>query len=102
VTSPTDALEQTIYLCGIYYASSLVTVEGPTGEPIELYEPAECPLQCLDSRQQCRAADVPLLPGVRNTIRVCQVAGVGCAALPNLCREVEIEQHAGDASGGVP
>jgi hypothetical protein len=68
VTSPTNALEQTIYLCGIYYASSLVSVAGPSGESIELYESEDCRLACPDSRQQCRAADVTLLPGAVNPI----------------------------------
>ena len=94
VTSPTNALEQTIYLCGIYYASSLVNVAGPSGESVELYESEDCRLTCPDSRQRCRAADVTLLPGVVNTIEVCQVPGIGCGPLPDLCVDVEIEQRA--------
>jgi hypothetical protein len=99
VTSPTDALAQTIYLCGISYASSLVTVTGPSGESIELTQSADCPLTCPDSRQQCAAANVALLPGVLNAIEVCQVPGIGCGPLPDLCVDVEIAQRA--AADGI-
>lgn len=98
VTSPTDALEQTIYLCGIYYASSLVSVSGPTGDSIELYESENCRLVCPDSRLRCRAANVPLLPGVVNTIEVCQVPGIGCTSPLDLCVDVEIEQRTAAAT----
>ncbi len=102
VTSPTDANAQTIYLCGIYYASSLVSVTGPNGESVELYQPADCPLTCPDSRQQCAAANVALLPGVVNPIEVCQVPGIGCGPLPDLCVDVEIEQRPASDGWATP
>ena len=91
VTSPTDALEQTTTLCGIGYASSCVDACGPAGcveEFTTLFE--NCPLQCPDSRQACVSGTIPLLPNQLNPIQVCQVPGVGCGPLPDLCAEEDV------------
>lgn len=91
VQSPTDALVQTIYLCGIGFASSRVNACGPAG-CVEEYVPAgdACPLHCPDSRQACVAGIIPLLPDQPNALEVCQVPGIGCGVLPDLCAEEDV------------
>lgn len=91
VTSPTDQLEQTIYLCGIGYSASRVNACGPAG-CIEVYTTLyeDCPLQCRDSRQACVSGKIPLLPNQVNEIQVCQVPGIGCGPLPDLCAEEDV------------
>jgi len=91
VTSPTDQLEQTIYLCGIGYASSRVNACAPAGcieQYTTLFE--DCPLHCTDSRQACVSGKIPLLPNQVNAIQVCQVPGIGCGPLPDLCAEEDV------------
>lgn len=90
VAPVTDELEATIILCGIGYASSRVDACGPGG-CIEAYDSVdECPLQCPDSRQACVSGKVPLVPNALNTIQVCQVPGIGCGPLPDLCAEEDV------------
>jgi hypothetical protein len=91
VTSPTDTLEQTIYFCGIGYASSRVNACGPAG-CVEQYTTLgeDCPLRCPDPRQACVAGTIPLLENQVNAIQVCQVPGIGCGPLPDLCAEEDV------------
>ena len=104
VSSPTDQLEQTIYLCGIIYSTSHVEACGPAGCAQEFLGPRfDCALRCPDSRQLCFSAVIPLLPDQVNMIQVCQVPGLGCGPLPDLCAEEDawgnplaIEQRSGE------
>jgi hypothetical protein len=104
VTSPTDQLEQTIYLCGIGLGAARVNACGPAGcvaEFTTLFN--DCPLRC-DPRQACVSGVLPLLANRVNALQVCQVPGVGCGhPLPDLCVEEDvngdpltIEQRSGD------
>ena len=96
VISPTDQLEQTIVLCGIGYASSRVNACGPAGcvEHYTILSDQDCPLRCPDSRQACVSGVIPLLPHQLNALQVCQVPGIGCGPLPDLCAEEDVN---GDA-----
>jgi len=90
VTSPTDQLQQTIYLCGIGLGAARVNACGPAGcveEFTTLF--GDCPLRC-DPRQACVSGVLPLLPNQINAIRVCQVPGIGCGPLPDLCVEEDV------------
>ena len=88
VTSPTDQLEQTIYLCG---AAGPVVVHGAAGS-IEYDDPpvAKCPLQCPDPRQTCVSGRIPLHPNQLNVLQVCQNPGTHCGPLPDLCAEEDV------------
>jgi hypothetical protein len=107
VTSPTEALEQTIFLCGIGTGAATVSAGGPGG-CIELFATHYdgCPIEC-DPRQRCVSGELPLLAGHVNDVQVCQAPGVGCGGgLPDLCVEADvngdplaIEQRAGAATG---
>lgn len=104
VSSPTDQLEQTIFFCGIMYATSHVEAYGPGGFAREFRGPwFDCALRCPDSRQLCFSAVIPLRPDQVNMIQVCQVPGLGCGPLPDLCAEEDadgnplaIEQRSGE------